>query len=191
MQDSLKSAGKKLIKFSLPGMAYFFIFAGAALRLVPHPANFAPIAALGLFGGTYLNKKYALFVPLLAMLLSDIYLGFASFWVTFSVYLSFFLIGALGLWLKNHKTIPNTIGASLTGSILFFIVTNFAVWATTPWYAKTWEGFVQCYLLAVPFFRNTILGDLFYVAVIFGLYELVQFAVRKKLFQRLVRSRNL
>jgi len=143
------------------------------LRLLPHLPNFAPIAALGLFGGTYLNKKYALLVPLLAMLFSDYFIGFAPFWITFSVYFSFFLIGLLGLWLKNHKNLSNIIGASLFGSVLFFIITNFAVWAATPWYAKDLSGLTQCFLLAIPFFRNTILGDLFYVGVMFGLYELV------------------
>jgi len=154
------------------------------MRLVPHLPNFTPIAALGLFGGTYLNKKYALFVPLLAMLFSDIVIGFAGFWVTFSVYFSFFLIGLIGLWLKNHKNLSNIAGASLTGSILFFLLTNFAVWAFTPWYPKSWDGLLKCYFLAIPFFRNTLLGDLFYVGLMFGLFELVRFVVRKRSVRR-------
>lgn len=154
-------------------MPYFFILLGVILRLLPHPPNFAPIAGLALFGGTYLDKKNALLVPLLAMFFSDVYLGFAPIWVTFSVYLSFFLIGLIGLWLKNHKKLPFVAGASLAGSILFFIVTNFVVWAATPWYPKNWAGISECFLLAIPFFRNTLLGDLFYVSVFFGAYELV------------------
>ena len=161
-------------------MAYFFIIAAVILRLIPHLPNFAPIAALGLFGGTYLNKKYALLVPLGAMFISDYFIGFASFPVTFSVYFSFFLIGLIGLWLRRHKNLSNIIGATLAGSILFFLITNFAVWAFTPWYAKNWAGINQCYLLALPFFRNTILGDLFYVSTMFGLFELAKFSVRKK-----------
>jgi len=158
-------------------MAYFFVLAAVILRLIPHLPNFAPIAALALFGGTYLNKKYALILPLTAMFISDIFLGFASFWVSFSVYFSFVLIGFLGLWLKKNKTPSNIIGASLTGSVLFFIITNFAVWVATPWYSKNWEGLIKCYWLAIPFFRNTILGDLFYVGVLFGLYELINYLI--------------
>lgn len=161
-------------------MAYFFIISAVILRLLPHPPNFAPIAALALFGGVYLNRKYALLVPLAAMFFSDYFLGFSEFWVTFSVYLSFFSIGLIGLWLKSHKKLPNIVGASLLGSVLFFALTNFAVWAATPWYTKDLAGFIQCYLLALPFFRNTLLGDLFYVGTMFGLYELAQFIVSKK-----------
>lgn len=161
-------------------MAIFFIIAAVILRLIPHLPNFAPIAALALFGGTYLNKKYALLVPLGAMLVSDYFIGFASFPVTFSVYFSFFLIGLIGLWLRRHKNLANIIGATLAGSILFFLITNFAVWAATPWYPKNWVGMSQCYILALPFFRNTILGDLFYVSTMFGLFESAKFLVRKK-----------
>lgn len=171
-------------------MAIFFIIAAVILRLLPHLPNFAPIAALGLFGGTYLSRKYALLVPLLAMLVSDYFIGFAPFWIMFSVYLSFFLIGVLGLWLKNHKKLSNIIGASLFGSIIFFIMTNFAVWAATPWYAKDLSGLTQCFLLAVPFFRNTILGDLFYVGAMFGLYELVLWVVRKRMSKLAVKIRS-
>ncbi|MCL5407340.1 MAG: hypothetical protein M1429_02500 [Patescibacteria group bacterium] len=161
-------------------MAIFFIIAGVVLRLIPHLPNFAPIAALGLFGGVYLNKKYALAVPLLAMLFSDIFIGFAEFWVTFSIYLSFLLIGLIGLWLKNHKNFSNILGATFLGSVIFFLMTNFAVWAATPWYPKTIEGITQCYFLAIPFFKNTILGDLFYVGSMFGFYEFVLFVTKRK-----------
>ncbi len=161
-------------------MAIFFIIAAVVLRLVPHLPNFAPIAALGLFGGVYLNKKYALAVPLVAMFFSDYFLGFAEFWVTFSIYSSFLLIGLIGLKLRNHKKLPYIFGATLAGSIIFFVLTNFAVWVATPWYPKTLQGIISCYTLAIPFFRNTILGDLFYVGSIFGLYEFALFVTRKK-----------
>ena len=161
-------------------MAFFFIIAAVVLRLIPHLPNFAPIAALALFGGTYLNKKYALGVPILAMLASDYYLGFAETSITISVYLSFAFIGLIGIWLKNHKNLSNILGATLAGSVIFFVITNFAVWALTPWYSKNWDGLIECYTLAIPFFRNTILGDLFYVGTMFGLYELVLWATLKR-----------
>lgn len=155
-------------------MAYFFIIAAIVLRLVPHLPNFAPIAALALFGGVYLGKKYALIIPIVAMFISDMIIGFYNPWIMASVYASFILIGCLGLWLKNNKSVPNVLGASLFGSIIFFVVTNFAVWAVPhSMYAHTISGIVQCYVSALPFLRNTILGDLFYVVTIFGLYEIV------------------
>lgn len=164
-------------------MAIFFVLEAVILRLIPHAPNFAPIAALALFGGVYLDRKYALLIPLLGMFFSDLYIGFAPLWVTFSVYGSFLFIGLIGLWIRKHKNTGNIIGATLFGSIIFYLVTNFAVWVATPWYSKDISGLISCYYLALPFFRNTLLGDLFYVGVMFGLYELVLFALPKKVFQ--------
>jgi len=155
-------------------MAFFFILAGVVLRLLPHLPNFAPIAAMALFGGVYLNKKYALLIPLIALFLGDIFIGFYSPWIMFSVYGSFALIGLLGLWLKKNKTIPNIIGSALMGSIIFFLVTNFAMWAIPhSLYPHNLQGLMQSYIMGLPFFRNTLLGDFFYVGAMFGLYELV------------------
>ena len=165
-------------------MAFFFIFAAVILRLVPHLPNFAPIAAMALFGGTYLNKKIALIVPVAAMLVSDYFIGFYNHWVIISVYGSFLVIGLIGLWLKNHKSVPNVIGASLFGSIIFFLVTNFAVWAVPlSMYPHTWQGLISCYIMGLPFFRNTLMGDLFYVAMMFGLYEIVLLLTLKRRVQ--------
>lgn len=141
------------------------------LRLVPHPANFAPIAAMALFGGVYLNKRYALIVPLIALFISDIFLGFHES-MPF-VYGSFVLTGVIGMWLKHHKTPWTVIGASLVSSVLFFVLTNFNYWYAASLYPKTGAGLVQSYINAVPFFRNTILGDLFYTGLFFGSYEFV------------------
>lgn len=154
-------------------MSYFFIFAGAILRLLPHLPNFAPIAAMALFGGVYLNKKYAFGVPILALLISDYFIGFYNIWVMLSVYGSFFIIGLLGLWLRKHKTILNTGAITLSSSVIFFIVTNFVVWAAPPsMYSHNWQGLTQSYIMGLPFFRNTLLGDFFYVGAMFGLMEL-------------------
>jgi hypothetical protein len=171
-------------------MAIFFILAGAAVRVlshfdfIAHLPNFAPIAAMALFGGVYLNKKYALIVPLTAMLLADVFIGFYSPWLMASVYGSFLLIGLMGLWLKNNKTFTNVIGASLLGSIAFFLITNFGMWAVQPImptaiYPQTWQGLIDSYIMGLPFFRNTILGDLFYAGAMFGLMEAVLWVTRK------------
>ncbi|MEI8061077.1 MAG: DUF6580 family putative transport protein [Candidatus Berkelbacteria bacterium] len=170
-------------------MALFMIFLGVLLRIatrfhdwapiaplvkyLPHIPNFAPIAAIALFGGVYLNKKYALIVPIAAMLIADYFIGFYNPYILVSVYGSFLLIGLIGLWLRNHKTLPNVIGGTLAGSILFFIFTNFAMWVIPhSIYPHTLQGITNCYVLALPFFRNTIAGDLFYVGTFFGLMEL-------------------
>lgn len=162
-------------------MAFFFIFAGVILRLIPHLPNFAPIAAIALFGSVYLpfgkngmHKKYAIVIPIIAMLIGDYFIGFYNPWVLISVYGSFLIIGLIGLWLKNHKTMLNIVGASLSGSIIFFLVTNFSMWAIPhSFYPHNLQGLLTCYTMGLPFFRNTILGDLFYIGVMFSLMEIV------------------
>ena len=172
-------------------MALFFIIAAVILRLVPHLPNFAPIAAMALFGGTYLNKKFALIVPIAAMLVSDYFIGFYNHWVMISVYGSFIIIGLLGWWLKKNKSVANVIGVSLFGSIIFFLVTNFAVWVIPhSMYPHTWQGLISCYIMGLPFFRNTLMGDLFYVAIMFGLYEIVLLLTIKRRVACPVKSRN-
>lgn len=173
----MKFNGKSLItKLAQPAG---FIFIGAFARLIPHPANFAPIAAMALFGGVYLNRKQALTLPIAAMILSDLFLGFDSIPMRLSVYGSFLISVFIGFWIKNHKGSKNIVFASLFSSILFFVITNFAVWAFTNMYPKNTTGIFEAYLYAIPFFRNTILGDLFYSGAFFGGYELVQKFVRK------------
>lgn len=152
------------------------ILVAVLMRLVPHLPNFTPIAAMALFGGVYLNKKYAFAIPLAAMFLSDIFLGFHP--AMPYVYGSFILTGAIGLWLKNHKSAKNIICASLISSILFFLITNFGVWAGG-WYPKTLNGLLESYIMGIPFFKNTVFGDLIYAGLFFGGYELAQLLVIK------------
>lgn len=160
---------EKIIKFTL---ALIFVLAGASLRLLPHPPNFAPIAATALFGGVYFSKRLALLLPLGAMVISDIFIGYYEFSLMISVYGSFLLIVILGFWLKRHKKWYTITGSSIVAAILFFLVTNFAVWAFTLWYPKTFLGLIQCYTMAIPFLKNTLLGNLFYTTIFFGAYEL-------------------
>ncbi len=152
------------------------------LRLLPHPANVAPIGAMALFGGVYLHKKYAIALPLLAMFLSDIFLGFSQ--STPFVYASFFIAGLLGMWLKERKTIRNVIVASLFSSVLFFLVTNFGYWLTYDLYPKTFAGQIEAYYYALPFFRNTVVGDLFYTGLFFGGYEAVSVYLKAQSLKR-------
>ncbi|HZP60305.1 MAG TPA: DUF6580 family putative transport protein [Opitutaceae bacterium] len=149
------------------------IFAAAAARLIPHPPNFTPIAALALFGGAHFaDKRLAFAVPLAALLLSDAALGFYPGMP--AVYVSFALVVVLGLGLRRrHAPLP-IAGAALAGSVLFFLLTNFAVWSAGGLYPRTAAGVAECYIAAVPFFGHTVAGDLFFTAVLFGGFALMQ-----------------
>lgn len=149
------------------------ILAAAASRLIPHPPNFTSVAAMALFGGAHFASKRAAFVvPLVAIFLSDLVLGLhRGMWV---VYGSFALIVCIGLWLRGRRTPGRTAAATLAGSVLFYVTTNFAVWAFGSLYPKTSAGLVTCYVAAIPFFRNTLLGDAFYAAALFGSFALAE-----------------
>jgi len=149
------------------------VLAGTAARLIPHPPNFSPIASLALFGGAmFASRRAAFLVPLAAMLLSDLLLGFSS--ITPVVYGTFALITCLGFWVRRRQTVGRLATASLAAAVLFLVVTDFGVWALSDWYPKTLPGLAECYLAALPFFRNTLSSDLFYSALLFGGLKLAE-----------------
>ena len=152
---------------------FLLVLFAALSRMLPHPPNMAPICAMALFGGVYLDRKHAFLVPFIAMLISDYFIGFYSgiAWV----YGAFVMIGLVGLWLRSHQGAGQTIGATVSGSVIFYVVTNFGVWVSSQVsYPHTLAGMLQCYNAAIPFFRNTIVGDLLYVGAMFGMYELAK-----------------
>lgn len=167
---------------------FIFVLIAALLRVVPHLPNFAPIAAMALFGGAYLGRRYALILPLAAMVLSDIFLGFDGFASRLTVYSSFLLIGLIGLWLKKHRSFQNIVLAAIFSSALFFVITNFGVWAFGTIYPRTSEGLVACFIAAIPFLRNTLAGDLFYTGILFGGYELTYYLVKNRKLATVERS---
>jgi len=131
-----------------------FLLIAVLLRLIPHLPNFTPVTAIALFGGLYFTRKsWAYLAPLIIMVLSDLYLGFHS--ISIFVYAAFLLVSFIGTQTKKPS-----VFTILLSSISFFIITNFGVWLIG--YPKTWTGFVECYTLAIPFFRNSLLGDFFY-----------------------------
>jgi hypothetical protein len=149
------------------------VFSAAALRLLPHPSNFTPIGALALFAGAHFDdKRWAFIVPLAAMLLSDILIGFHSGMPI--IYAAFAAIVCMGFLLKQKKTALRVTGASLAAATFFFVVSNFAVWAIDGLYPMTFQGLVTCYVAAIPFFANTLGGNLFYSAVLFGGFALAE-----------------
>lgn len=158
----------------------FLILFGVVCRLIPHLWNFTPLAAIALFAGVYLGKRYALIIPIITMLIGDLFIGFYGIKLMLAVYLSFLIIGLLGYFIRKYKSAETIAASSIVASVLFFIITNWAVWQFSPWYAKTFQGLIQCYTMALPFFRNTLLGDLFYTAVLFGVYEGVVLYFKKR-----------
>ena len=149
------------------------ILAAAASRLIPHPPNMTSVAAIALFGGAYFSdRRLAFLVPFSALFLSDLVLGFYRHMEV--VYISFALIVAIGLWLQKHRTALPIAGAAAASSVLFFVLTNFGVWAFDALYPKTIAGLIACYVAAIPFLQNTLLGDLLYTAVLFGGFALLE-----------------
>ena len=149
------------------------IILAAVTRLIPHPPNFTPIIAIGLFGGAYIqNRSLAVFIPIGAMFLSDLFLGFHG--TIYWIYGSLLLVGMMGMLLNNKVNVRNCTAVALSGSFIFFLITNFGVWLTSSLYPKNLEGIISCYTLAIPFFGNTITGSIFYTAVMFGGYELLK-----------------
>jgi hypothetical protein len=149
------------------------ILAAAALRLVPHPPNFSPIDTMALFSGAYLGRRRIAFVaPLAALLLSDLVLGFYAGMTT--VYATVALIVVIGWWLSSRRTPLRVAGAAIASSVTFFVITNFAMWLFSGYYPATYAGLVACYTAAIPFFQNTVAGDLFYAVLLFGGFRIAE-----------------
>jgi hypothetical protein len=150
---------------------------GVAGRLLPHPPNFTPMAAIALFAGFIFVKRYmAVVAVVVTMLLCD-YFAFGSLsaeWFgsksMFVVYFALLFPIVFKNFLQKKLGVLRIAGAALASSSVFFIATNFAVWALSPMYSKTFEGFILCYTMAIPFFQNTIAGDLIWSGAIFGTY---------------------
>ncbi|MBL7786211.1 MAG: hypothetical protein JNM36_09925 [Chitinophagales bacterium] len=160
-----------------PSAFWIILLAVVALtRLVPHIPNVSPVAAMALFGGCYFtNRRWAFALPIAILFVSDLLLhvGYLLGWRAFTgfydilpyVYGSMLFITAIGILLQKYRHPAYLIGASITSSVLFFLITNFGVWWN--WMRDT-STLAQCYVQAIPFFRNTLLGDLLYVGVLFG-----------------------
>jgi hypothetical protein len=144
-------------------------------RLIPHPDNFTPMLAVALFGGAMLPGRMAYLIPLMAMFLSDLLMGNSVTWMTPVIYGCFALGTGLGQWLGRGRTWAKTGLAALGGSFFFYVVTDFAVWiAPNGLYPHTLDGLIQCYVMALPFFRNDIAGNVLWSAILFGLFDFGQ-----------------
>jgi hypothetical protein len=152
-------------------LAMLMVVAAGCFRLAGHEFhwwNVAPVGAMALLGGMYMGRRYALWVPLAVLAVTDVVL---NVWMGYPMfygprvfdYGAFLLIGLLGLWARNRK-VGSKISAVIATPFLFFLISNFAVWlfglnlANEP-YAKTFSGLIDCYVAGLPFLRGTIVGD--------------------------------
>ncbi len=170
------------------GLLVLLVFSVALSRLLPHPPNFTPVGAMGLFGAAYFSRKYLAFlVPFAAMWISDLLLNnavytqlYPEYYSGFSwfgngwTYAAFGLIVLLGFVALKKVNLPRLLGASLGASVLFFLITNFGSWLADPLYPNNAQGLLSAYTLGLPFFWNTLAGDLFFSITLFGVFEWAQ-----------------
>jgi hypothetical protein len=153
------------------GLILGLILLAVVGRLIPHPDNFTPIMAVALFAGATLPSRIAYVVPLLALVASDLLLGYPLDLMALVVCGCLLANVGIGQWLAKRRTWTRTALAAVAGSLVFYLVTN-AVWVEPHGlYAHTVDGLLQCYVMAIPFFRNALAGDLFWTALLFALYE--------------------
>lgn len=164
-------------------IAACLVLMGILGRLLPHAWNFAPIVAIGLFSGSYLGRNFAFIVPVLAMFLSDMFLGFYSWQVNLTVYFAMALSGAIGLVIKSRKNPVSISVASIAGSTIFFLMTNAAVWYFGTMYSPSIDGLIASYNAGLPFFRNALLGDFFYTSAFFGIFEAVRYFAYRQAYR--------
>jgi hypothetical protein len=161
--------------------ALILVLVAAAMRLIPHPPNFSPIAAIALFGAAAFDRKMvALVIPLAAMLLSDFVLGFHDQMA--AVYGAIILVEILGLWvLRSDNRSPLRIAmTAVSASLIFFFVTNLSVWAFSGMYERTGAGLAACFVAALPFLQNSVAGDLVFTGALFGAWALVERTLAKR-----------
>ncbi len=171
------------------GILSLLVLLAAFSRIIPHPSNFAPIGAMALFGAAYFSKKHIGFlIPILSLWLSDLFInnviyaqyfdGFVFFYPGFYWnYLAFALIGIIGFLLHKKTKFQHILAASLSASVLFYLVSNFGVWASGTMYAMSFSGLITCYAAGISYFQNTVLGDLVYCGVLFGSFEFAQYKI--------------
>jgi hypothetical protein len=159
------------------------ILAGAFMRLIPHWPNFTPIAAIALFGGAYLERKHlAYLIPLAALFISDLIIGFYDYMLP--IYLSFAITVTLGMLIRHKLNAGRIFGIAIASSVIFFLLTNFAAWVSSPFYTKDFAGLIQAYVAGLAFFNdgsygisfffNEVLGTVFYSLLFFGAFYLAK-----------------
>ena len=153
-------------------IAGILVLFGVAARLGPHIPNATPVTAIAFVSSRYVGKRWSILLPGAIVLLSDLAIGFYDWRILASVYGSFVLIGALS-WISRRQRTALSVGLPVIGaSLLFFLITNAAVWLFSPWYEKTLTGLFYSYTLGLPFLRNMLIGDIVYTSLLFGIFEI-------------------
>ena len=168
-----------LLKF-IPTLVAVLLIVG--YRLMPHPWNFVPVTAMAIFSGIYLNRSVAYGLPLASMIVADLFIGMD--WTSPVVYASIFASAWIGTRVRNvyenkKHFVMAVGGGTFASSVLFYLTTNFAAWLVIPEYSKDISGLMQSYIMAIPFFKNALAGDMFFITMFVGAYEMVQFVVTK------------
>lgn len=163
-------------------LALALVVLGVAFRLLPHPENFTPTMAIAVFAGVVLPAALALTIPLAIMVLSDCVIGFHPLFLV--IWASFFLVSLMSHRIRHSAGWFSVSGATMAGSLLFFGLSNLCVFLFQNMYPKTWAGLQECFTMALPFFRNSFLADVFYCLVLFGLFAAARSAVRKWSYAR-------
>ena len=144
----------------------FIIIFVAVMRLIPHPPNFTPIIAISIYAGIKFNNKYfAILIPIFSMVISDVFIGFHSNML--AVYFCIVINVFIGLFFAKKFTLLKYMSLSFLGACIFFIVTNFSVWILSDMYPASLEGLMSCYILAIPFFQNTLSSSLLFGCIIY------------------------
>ncbi len=153
-------------------LAFSLVALLALSRLIPHPPNFTPILGMAVFSGAIISKRIiAYLVPLAAMLLSDLYLGFhASMPI---IYFSLALCVLVGTFIEARVSILNSFLSICFGVILFFLITNFVVWYGSGMYEYSISGLMNCYFMGLPFVQNTFISSILYGMGAFLIYDIV------------------
>jgi len=160
-------------------LALFLVVLGVASRLLPHMPNFTPVTAIALVASVYLGLRYSLAVILAVMFVTDAFIGFYSWQIMLAVYGSFVISALIGLLVQKRKQVATIFLGTLSSSILFFLVTNWAVWQFGSLYARSFAGLMQSYMMAIPFLKNSLAGDLIYAGLLFGVFELSLYLAKR------------
>lgn len=154
-------------------LVVFILVAIIFSRLIPHIPNLVPLMGLALFAGYYLkNSKWALLAPLVAMLISDFFIGFHStMWAVYSSLLIGSLLSIKGIKSFNLLKIG---GYAVLSSLIFFVITNFAVWLDGFLYERTFNGLIECFVMAIPFYKTTFIAEIVGTLVLFGGFNLIE-----------------
>ncbi len=167
----------KIHPFVLTGI---MIVLGIGSRLLPHTWNITPLVAILLFISTYAGFRYSVTALFATLVVSDLFIGFYSTPIMFSVYGSFMVASVLGMYIRKQKSPIRIVGGAALSSLIFFLITNWAVWQFGTMYDPSWNGLITSYMMGLPFFKNSFIGDVGYTVLFFGIYEYGTLFIRSR-----------